>query len=232
MTAHKKHPDELRARAVRRYREAESEPVSRRLADQFGIHPEALRAWIRQDQAGRGERVDQSTTDMLEENHRLCRENAQLKLANEVLRAASAYSRLSCFGSWASGPRPTTTGEPERRRRRRANSPTPIRSRRSVPRASSPATYGSPRVWLSCLRAEPYGHAEGSGAGDDRCEVDAELAGDQHERGAVDDERGGRTQRRGDGGSSLAAPFDDRRARALAVRLAAPPGVPSRIRNA
>lgn len=91
MAAHWKYPDELRVRAVRLYREAEPKPVIRRLADQLGIHPEALRAWIRQDQADGGERADQPTTDMLEENRRLRRENAQLKRANEVLRAASAY---------------------------------------------------------------------------------------------------------------------------------------------
>ncbi|GAA5154882.1 transposase [Pseudonocardia eucalypti] len=93
MSAPKKYPDELRERAVRLYREADPKPVKRWLAEQLGIHPEALRSWIRQDEADRGECADQPSTQMLEENRRLRRENAELKRANEVLRAASAYSR-------------------------------------------------------------------------------------------------------------------------------------------
>ena len=91
MVAPRKYPDELRERAVRLYRETEPKPVIRRLAEQLNVHPEALRNWIRQDQADRGERDDQPSTDMLEENRRLRRENAELKRVNDVLRAASAY---------------------------------------------------------------------------------------------------------------------------------------------
>lgn len=91
MAAPKKYPDELRARAVRLYRESDPKPVIRRLAEQLGVHPEALRNWIRQGEADRGQRVDRPTTDMVEENRRLKRENAELKRVNEVLRAASAY---------------------------------------------------------------------------------------------------------------------------------------------
>jgi transposase len=65
--------------------------VVRRLAEQLNVHPEALRNWIRQDQADRGERDDQPTTGMIEENRRLRREVAELKRVNDVLRAASAY---------------------------------------------------------------------------------------------------------------------------------------------
>lgn len=63
----------------------------RRLAEQLNVHPEALRNWIRQDQADRGERADRPTTEMLEENRRLRREVAELRRVNDVLRAASAY---------------------------------------------------------------------------------------------------------------------------------------------
>jgi transposase len=91
VAAPKKYPDELRERAVRLYRDSDPKPVIRRLAEQLGVHPEALRNWIRQDQADRGERADQPTTDMLEENRRLRRENAELRRVNDVLRAASAY---------------------------------------------------------------------------------------------------------------------------------------------
>ena len=91
MAAPKKYPDELRERAVRLYRESEPKPVIRRLAEQLNVHPEALRNWIRQDEADRGERADRPTTDMIAENRRLKRENAELRRVNEVLRAASAY---------------------------------------------------------------------------------------------------------------------------------------------
>jgi transposase len=89
--APKKYPDELRERAVRLYRESDPKPVIRRLAEQLNVHHEALRNWIRQDEADHGQRHDWPTTDMVEENRRLKRENAELKRVNEVLRAASAY---------------------------------------------------------------------------------------------------------------------------------------------
>ena len=91
MVAPKKYPDELRERAVRLYRESDPKPVIRRLAEQLNVHPEALRNWIRQDEADRGQRHDRPTTDMVEENRRLRRENAELRRINDVLRAASAY---------------------------------------------------------------------------------------------------------------------------------------------
>lgn len=91
MVAPKKYPDELRARAVRLYRESDPKPVIRRLAEQLNVHPEALRNWIRQDQADRGERDDQPTSDMLEENRRLRKEVAELRRVNEILKAASSY---------------------------------------------------------------------------------------------------------------------------------------------
>jgi transposase-like protein len=76
---------------VRLYRESDPKPVIRRLAEQLGVHHEALRNWIRQDEADRGERGDRPTSDMLEENRRLRREVAELRRANEILKAASAY---------------------------------------------------------------------------------------------------------------------------------------------
>ncbi len=90
MAAPRKYPDELRARAVRLYRESEPKPVIRRLAEQLGVHPEALRNWIRQDEADRGLRRDRLTTAELEELRRLRRENAELRRVNEILKAASA----------------------------------------------------------------------------------------------------------------------------------------------
>lgn len=91
MGAPRKYPAELRERALRLYRESEPKPVISKLAAKLGIHHEALRSWIRQDEADRGERFDRPTTEMVEENRRLRKEIAELTRINEVLRAASAY---------------------------------------------------------------------------------------------------------------------------------------------
>jgi transposase len=91
VAAPKKYPDELKARAVRLYRESNPKPVIRKLAEQLGVHHEALRNWIRQDEADRGERDDRPTTEMLEENLRLRKKVAELERVNAVLRDASAY---------------------------------------------------------------------------------------------------------------------------------------------
>ncbi|GDY31811.1 transposase [Gandjariella thermophila] len=101
MAAPKKYPDELRARAVRLYWESDPKPVIRRLAEQLGVHHEALRNWIRQDEADRGERDDRPTTSESEELRRLRRENAELKRANEILTVTCAawawLGGLWCF---------------------------------------------------------------------------------------------------------------------------------------
>jgi transposase len=91
VAAPKKYPDELRERAVRLYRQTHPRPVIRRLAEQLGVHHEALRNWIRQDEANRGERDDRPTTAEAEELRRLRKENAELRRANEILKAASAF---------------------------------------------------------------------------------------------------------------------------------------------
>ncbi|TQM85474.1 transposase [Saccharothrix saharensis] len=91
MAPPKKYPDELRARAVRLYRESAPKPVIRRLAEQLGVHHEALRNWIRQDEADRGERDGQPSATESDELRRLRKENAELKRANEILKSASAF---------------------------------------------------------------------------------------------------------------------------------------------
>jgi transposase len=91
VAAPKKYPDELRARAVRLYRDSDPKPVIRRLAERLNVHPEALRNWIRQDQADAGERNDRPTTVESEELRRLRREVAELRRANEILKTASAF---------------------------------------------------------------------------------------------------------------------------------------------
>ncbi|MFF7901374.1 transposase [Streptomyces sp. NPDC007920] len=68
--------------------------IKRRAVD-LGVHPEALRTWIRQAEADAGERGGRLTTGEREELAALRRENVQLKRANEVLRTASAFSPRS-----------------------------------------------------------------------------------------------------------------------------------------
>ncbi|KOX34363.1 hypothetical protein ADK67_03750 [Saccharothrix sp. NRRL B-16348] len=71
------------------YRESDPKPVIRRLAEQLGVHHEALRNWIRQDEAGRGERGDRPTATEAEELRRLGKENAELSVvsAENYIRA-------------------------------------------------------------------------------------------------------------------------------------------------
>ena len=53
MVAQRKYPEELRERATRLAVEARRDPATargaiRRVATQLGVHPEALRTWVRQ----------------------------------------------------------------------------------------------------------------------------------------------------------------------------------------
>jgi transposase len=89
--APRKYPEELRRRAIKLYRESDPKPVIRRLAGQLGVHHEALRNWIRQDEADNGERFDRPTTAETEEVRRLRKEVAELRRANEILKAASIF---------------------------------------------------------------------------------------------------------------------------------------------
>lgn len=89
MAAPKKYPDELKARAVRLYLESDPKPTIRKLAQQLGVHHEALRNWIRQ--ADTGQRPEPADTDLAEENKRLRKQVAELGRVNDILRSASAY---------------------------------------------------------------------------------------------------------------------------------------------
>jgi transposase-like protein len=91
VAAPEKYPEELKARAVRLYRESDPKPTIRKLAAQLGVHHEALRNWIRQAEADAGDRHDRPTTDMAEENKRLRKKVAELERVNAILRDASAY---------------------------------------------------------------------------------------------------------------------------------------------
>lgn len=91
MSAPRKYPQELRERAVRLWRESEPRQPISHVAKKLGVHPEALRNWIRQDEADRGERTDRPSTDELELIRQLRRENQELKRVNEILRLASSF---------------------------------------------------------------------------------------------------------------------------------------------
>ncbi|MEU6525217.1 transposase [Streptomyces sp. NPDC046924] len=89
MAAPRKYPDEPRERAVREARTT-GRPIAR-VAKDLGIHKEALRGWVRQAEADRGERDDKLTTAEREELKQLRRENAELMRANEILKAAGVF---------------------------------------------------------------------------------------------------------------------------------------------
>ena len=61
-----------------------------RVADRLGIHREALRTWIRQAEIDSGQRAGTTTSDA-QRIAELERENRELRRANEILKAASAY---------------------------------------------------------------------------------------------------------------------------------------------
>ncbi|MEU5599165.1 transposase [Streptomyces sp. NPDC020298] len=61
------------------------------VAKDLGIHKEALRGCVRQAEADHGERDDRLTTAERDELKQLRKENAELKRANEILKAASVF---------------------------------------------------------------------------------------------------------------------------------------------
>lgn len=91
-----KYPRELRERAVRMVAELRPDYPSEyaamtAVARMLGIgSPETIRTWIRRQQVDAGERPG-VTTGAAEEIKRLKRENAELRRANEILKAASAF---------------------------------------------------------------------------------------------------------------------------------------------
>ncbi|MEU4134584.1 transposase [Streptomyces wuyuanensis] len=89
MPAPRKYSDELRKRAVREVRTT-GRPIAH-VAKDLGIHKEALRGWVRQAAADRGERDDRLTTAEQDELRRLRKEVAELRWANEILKAASVF---------------------------------------------------------------------------------------------------------------------------------------------
>ncbi len=95
MAPPRKYSPELRERAVRmvfelREQTGEKTGSIARIADRLGVHREALRTWIRQAEVDGGQRRGTTTSDA-QRIADLERENHELRRANEILKAASAY---------------------------------------------------------------------------------------------------------------------------------------------
>ena len=95
MSGQRKYSMELRERATRMALEARADPERRRgaikrIGGQLGVNPEALRTWVRAvEQGGRNERGEVS--DQEARIRALEAENRELRRANEILKAASAF---------------------------------------------------------------------------------------------------------------------------------------------
>jgi transposase len=95
MPALRKYPDELRARAVRMVFEVREQTGQRpgaiaRVGDQLGVNRETLRNWVRQAEVDGGQRPGVTTAEQ-QRIIQLEREVRELRRANEILKAASAF---------------------------------------------------------------------------------------------------------------------------------------------
>ena len=91
----KKYDQDFKGRALRMLAETRPEHASLNAASNhvgglLGVSPDTLRVWYRQTEIDTGVRPGVST-DIAEENQRLQHENAELRRANEVLKAASIF---------------------------------------------------------------------------------------------------------------------------------------------
>ena len=95
MTRPGRYPPELRERAVRMVFEHQDEHPSQwsaicSIADKFGVSSETLRKWVRRAETDDGLRPG-LTSDERERLKVLEREVRELRRANEILKAASAF---------------------------------------------------------------------------------------------------------------------------------------------
>ena len=95
MTSSWKYLDELRERATRLVLEARGDPersegAIARIAGELGVHPEALRSWVKRSEIDGGLRAGTTSADA-QRVRELEKENRELRRANEILRKASAY---------------------------------------------------------------------------------------------------------------------------------------------
>jgi transposase len=92
MSAPRKYPQELRDRALRMVFEVRQQTGGQpgaiaRVADQLGVHREALRGWVRQAEIDGGQRPGVPTAEQ-RRIAELERENRELRRANETSHAA------------------------------------------------------------------------------------------------------------------------------------------------
>ena len=95
MSAPRKYSVELQQRATRMALDARKDPEAsrgaiKRVADQLGVHPEALRNWVRQAEVDGGTRPGLSTDDQARITE-LEREVRELRRANEILKTSAAF---------------------------------------------------------------------------------------------------------------------------------------------
>ena len=92
----RRYPPELRERAVRMVKETIAENggdrhgVITRVAIQLGVGSESLRGWVKQAEIDVGLRAG-LTTSAAQRIAELEKENRELRRANEILKAASAF---------------------------------------------------------------------------------------------------------------------------------------------
>lgn len=95
MAAPRKYPDELRERATRMAVDARNDPETRagairRIGEQLGVHPEALRTWVKRAETDEGLRSGTTSADA-DRIVELEREVRELRRANTILKQASTF---------------------------------------------------------------------------------------------------------------------------------------------
>lgn len=95
MAPPRKYSVELQQRATRMALDARKDPQTsrgaiKRVADQLGVHPEALRNWVRHAEVDDGLRPGITTDDQARINE-LEREVRELRRANEILKTSAAF---------------------------------------------------------------------------------------------------------------------------------------------
>ena len=92
----KKYPDELRERATRMALDALADPARakgaiRRIGEELGVHPEALRTWVKKAQIDQGTRPS-TTTDEAQRIKELQKKIRELRRANAILKSTVGLS--------------------------------------------------------------------------------------------------------------------------------------------
>jgi transposase len=84
-----KYPEELLDRGTRMVFDS-GRPIAH-VARDLGVHHETLRKWVRKTEADEGKRKELLSSQEREELAQLRKDNRELRRANEILKAASAF---------------------------------------------------------------------------------------------------------------------------------------------